>query len=140
MGTPQSFPLETKAGGILLRYEPFQVRYWMAISAGSWPKRDVSVLRSDGSILWYDFHVNNPRNPDVRRVTNNDIRDLFSGCSVELHRITLAPSRGSERWRVFRFYIGLCQKHLFSALTHSLGWITPKMRTAKVMQVPFSSR
>ncbi len=49
------------------------------------------VARPDGLILWYDYHVNNPRNPDVRAVSKREIRSLFPGCDIELHRLTLAP-------------------------------------------------
>jgi ubiquinone/menaquinone biosynthesis C-methylase UbiE len=49
------------------------------------------VVRGDGLILWYDFYINNPRNPDVRAVGKQEIRQLFPNCSVELRRITLAP-------------------------------------------------
>ena len=51
----------------------------------------VRVLRPNGLILWYDFHMNNPRNPDVRGVTRREIQGLFKGCKIELRRITLAP-------------------------------------------------
>ena len=49
------------------------------------------VLKPDGMILWYDFRVNNPRNPDVRGVKRKEIRELFAGCHVRLKPITLAP-------------------------------------------------
>jgi SAM-dependent methyltransferase len=49
------------------------------------------VLKQDGLILWYDFHVNNPLNPDVRGVKKHEIAELFSGCRITLERITLAP-------------------------------------------------
>jgi ubiquinone/menaquinone biosynthesis C-methylase UbiE len=49
------------------------------------------VLRQDGLILWYDFHVNNPRNPDVRGVKKREIANLFPGCRIKLGKITLAP-------------------------------------------------
>jgi ubiquinone/menaquinone biosynthesis C-methylase UbiE len=49
------------------------------------------VLQPDGMILWYDFLVNNPWNPDVRGVKKREIRGLFAGCRVRLKRITLAP-------------------------------------------------
>lgn len=51
----------------------------------------VRVVKPDGVILWYDFCVENPRNPDVRAVKAPEIRRLFPGCSVELGRVTLAP-------------------------------------------------
>ena len=49
------------------------------------------VVKDDGWILWYDFHVNNPRNPDVRGVNKEEIFQLFPNCQIEIHRITLAP-------------------------------------------------
>lgn len=49
------------------------------------------VLKPDGSILWYDFQFNNPRNPDVRGVKKDEIRRLFPSCDIRLERTTLAP-------------------------------------------------
>jgi ubiquinone/menaquinone biosynthesis C-methylase UbiE len=49
------------------------------------------VLKSDGLILWYDFRVDNPWNPDVRGVERNEIHKLFPGCDVTLRRVTLLP-------------------------------------------------
>jgi SAM-dependent methyltransferase len=49
------------------------------------------VVNRGGLILWYDFRFDNPRNPDVRGVKKEEIRRLFPGCQVTLHRITLAP-------------------------------------------------
>jgi ubiquinone/menaquinone biosynthesis C-methylase UbiE len=49
------------------------------------------VLKPQGAILWYDFHVNNPRNPHVRGVGRREIQSLFPGCRMALRRVTLAP-------------------------------------------------
>lgn len=49
------------------------------------------VLRPGGYLLWYDFQVNNPWNPDVRGVTVSELRFLFSGCSGRIRRLTLVP-------------------------------------------------
>jgi ubiquinone/menaquinone biosynthesis C-methylase UbiE len=49
------------------------------------------VLKPDGLILWYDYHMNNPRNPDVKGVKSQEIHRLFSGCEIRLQRMTLAP-------------------------------------------------
>jgi SAM-dependent methyltransferase len=49
------------------------------------------VMRPDGLILWYDFHMDNPANPDVRGVRKHEIAALFPGCRIELERVTLAP-------------------------------------------------
>jgi ubiquinone/menaquinone biosynthesis C-methylase UbiE len=49
------------------------------------------VVKRDGIILWYDYHVNNPRNSDVRGVKRREIYQLFPNCRIDLERITLAP-------------------------------------------------
>ena len=51
----------------------------------------VRVLRAEGIILWYDFFVNNPNNPDVRGIRRREITELFPECKVSSARITLAP-------------------------------------------------
>jgi ubiquinone/menaquinone biosynthesis C-methylase UbiE len=49
------------------------------------------VLKPDGLILWYDYHMNNPNNPDVRGVKLREIEALFPRCEIRVQRITLAP-------------------------------------------------
>jgi SAM-dependent methyltransferase len=48
-------------------------------------------VRPGGGILWYDFTVNNPRNPDVRGVPVARIRRLFPDGKMRVRRLTLAP-------------------------------------------------
>jgi ubiquinone/menaquinone biosynthesis C-methylase UbiE len=49
------------------------------------------VLKPGGIILWYDYHMNNPRNPDVRGVKKSEVTSLFSGCTISFRGVTLAP-------------------------------------------------
>jgi ubiquinone/menaquinone biosynthesis C-methylase UbiE len=49
------------------------------------------VLKQNGLILWYDYHMNNPQNRDVKGVKSHEIEALFPNCEVRLQRITLAP-------------------------------------------------
>ena len=49
------------------------------------------VLKPTGLILWYDFFLNNPRNPDVRGIKRYEIEQLFPGCGIHLEKTTLAP-------------------------------------------------
>jgi ubiquinone/menaquinone biosynthesis C-methylase UbiE len=51
----------------------------------------IRVVKKDGLIVWYDYHVNNPWNPDVRGVKRREIDRLFPGCRIKLQRTTLAP-------------------------------------------------
>lgn len=48
------------------------------------------VLSDRGAILWFDYFVNNPWNPDVRGVRQKEIATLFPGCYLSLKRTILA--------------------------------------------------
>src|SRR5262249_43909920 len=78
------------------------------------------VLKRDGLILWYDFHMNNPWNPHVRGVKRREIHQLFPHCQIRLRRLTLLPPLA--RWLAprswFLAYL-LGQFPLFC--THYLG-------------------
>jgi len=48
-------------------------------------------VRPGGAVLWYDFTVDNPRNPDVRGVPLARLRRLFPQGRIDVRRVTLAP-------------------------------------------------
>jgi SAM-dependent methyltransferase len=48
-------------------------------------------LKPGGAVVWYDFTVNNPRNPDVRGVPLKRVRELFPQGQFTARRVTLAP-------------------------------------------------
>jgi len=50
----------------------------------------VRVLKPQGLILWYDFHIASPNNADVRPLGRREIATLFPRCQVTLRRATLA--------------------------------------------------
>lgn len=82
------------------------------------------VVKVNGAVLWYDFHMNNPRNPDVQGLKKPEIFQLFPNCRIELKRITLAPPLARflapyslltcyllERVKVFNsHYLGIIRK------------------------------
>lgn len=47
-----------------------------------------------GLVLSYDFAFNNPKNPDVRKVTTSELRELFPAGDMRVKRCTLAPPIG----------------------------------------------
>jgi len=49
------------------------------------------VLHPSGIIIWYDYHMDNPKNPDVKGVKKKQINSLFPNCYIRLKRLTLAP-------------------------------------------------
>ncbi|MEY8879044.1 MAG: class I SAM-dependent methyltransferase, partial [Leptothrix sp. (in: b-proteobacteria)] len=79
-------------------------------------------LKPGGAVLWYDFTVNNPANPDVRGVPMRRLRALFPHATLDARRVTLAPPIAR---RVCRVHPGLYP--LFNALpllrTHRLVWL-----------------
>ena len=81
-----------------------------------------SWLRPGGGVLWYDFTVDNPRNPDVRGVPLRRLRELFPAATLEATRVTLAPpiARVVSRWHPSLYT-------LFNSLpmlrTHVLAWL-----------------
>ena len=50
-----------------------------------------------GAVLWYDFTVDNPRNPDVRGVPLARVRALFPQACIASKRVTLAPPLARTR-------------------------------------------
>ncbi len=88
-----------------------------ALAAAMW-----RWVKPGGGVLWYDFTVNNPRNPDVRGVPVGAIRALFPQGHFTMQRVTLAPPIARA---VCRIHPSLYP--LFNALpplrTHVLAWI-----------------
>jgi len=88
-----------------------------ALAAAMW-----RWLAPGGAVLWYDFSVDNPRNPDVRGVPLREVRTLFPQARITARRVTLAPPLARVLCRIQpRLY------PLFNAVpvlrTHVLAWI-----------------
>lgn len=75
-----------------------------------------------GAVLWYDFTVNNPRNPDVRGVPLARVRELFPQGHITTRRVTLAPPISRLVCRVHPAAYGLVNA-LPWLRTHVLCWI-----------------
>jgi len=81
-----------------------------------------SWVRPGGAVLWYDFTLDNPRNPDVRGMPLSRVRALFPAGHVTARRVTLAPPVARA---VIRVHPALYT--LFNLLpvlrSHALCWI-----------------
>ena len=79
-------------------------------------------VKPGGGVLWYDFTVDNPRNPDVRGVPLARLRALFPHAQVQAQRITLAPPLARA---VCRVHPALYTAFNTIALlrTHVLAWL-----------------
>jgi SAM-dependent methyltransferase len=79
-------------------------------------------LKPGGAVLWYDFTVDNPRNPDVRGVPLVRVRALVPQGRVTARRVTLAPPLARAAVRVHpALYTALNALPLLR--THVLAWI-----------------
>jgi ubiquinone/menaquinone biosynthesis C-methylase UbiE len=80
------------------------------------------VVKKAGIVLWFDYHMDNPKNPDVKGVGRKEIFQLFSGCDIYLKRTTLAPP--ITRFLAPRSYLLCYLLEKFSIFnTHYLGVI-----------------
>lgn len=89
-GDASKLPYEDESMDVVMQFTVFT-----SILEGKM-KRDIAremlrVLKRDGIILWYDFHTDNPANPNVRAVKKKEIYELFKNCEIYLKRTTLAP-------------------------------------------------
>ena len=79
-------------------------------------------LKPGGAVVWYDFTVDNPRNPDVRGVPLARIRTLFPDGAVRARRVTLAPPLARAACRVHPWLHDAL--NLLPLLrTHVLAWV-----------------
>jgi SAM-dependent methyltransferase len=79
-------------------------------------------VRPGGGVLWYDFTIDNPRNPDVRGVAVRRIRQLFPHGTVRTRRITLAPPIARTVCRIHRTLYSVVNTCVWLR-THVLVWI-----------------
>ena len=79
-------------------------------------------VRPGGGVLWYDFVVDNPRNPDVRGVPVRRIRELFPSGSHRVRRLTLAPPLARPAARIHPSLYTLLNSCPWLR-THVLVWV-----------------
>jgi SAM-dependent methyltransferase len=79
-------------------------------------------LRPGGAVLWYDFTVDNPRNPDVRGVPLARVRQLFPQGALQARRVTLAPPIARRVVRGHPALYTACNV-IPGLRTHVLAWI-----------------
>ena len=79
-------------------------------------------LKPGGAVVWYDFTVNNPRNPDVRGVPLKRVQVLFPQAQIRHQRVTLAPPLARAVCKLHPSLYGLMNS-LPLLRTHVLAWI-----------------
>jgi ubiquinone/menaquinone biosynthesis C-methylase UbiE len=97
-----------------------RIRYRMA-------EEMLRVVKKTGSIIWYDFFVDNPWNSNVRGVRKAEIKRLFPNCSIELERVSLvlplAKTVAPWSWFACHLLNGLrCVNAHYLGLIHKKQW------------------
>lgn len=89
-GNAEELPYENGAFDIVMQFTVFTsiLDYQMKEKIAQEMMR---VLKSEGIIIWFDYHMDNPQNPDVRGVRKKEIVQLFPSCDYDFRRVTLAP-------------------------------------------------
>jgi SAM-dependent methyltransferase len=83
-------------------------------------------LKPGGGVLWYDFTVNNPRNPDVRGVPLKRLLHLFPTATIRhRRRITLAPPLARPLCRIHPGLYPVANALPFLR-THLAAWLEKK--------------
>jgi SAM-dependent methyltransferase len=83
-------------------------------------------LKPGGALLWYDFTVNNPRNPDVRGVPLQRLLHLFPTATIRhRRRITLAPPLARPLCRIHPGLYPVANALPFLR-THLAAWLEKK--------------
>lgn len=85
-------------------------------------KEMLRVVKDEGTLLWYDFHYNNPRNANVRGIGRSEIARLFPNCSIWLRRATLAPPI-IRKVVPFSWTLASSLQSLYFLNTHLIGFI-----------------
>lgn len=62
-----------------------------------------SLLKPGGFIIWYDFTVANPYNPDVRPMPVRKVKELFPHGEFQIRRLTLYPFLSKAVTKKFYF-------------------------------------
>ena len=102
---------------------------WTRRCDARWPREMARVLQPGGAVLWYDLRVNNPRNPDVRRVPAGGDRGAVPGVAVHA-RAGDARAAGHPRARGTGRDGGPASGG-GAVAPNALSWRTPTSRDAR---------
>jgi len=87
----------------------------------------VRVLAPGGILLWYDFAVSNPWNPNVRGIPRREVAALFEDLTGRFRSVSLAPPLARRLVPVSRLLAGLCEA-LPPLRTHLVGALSKPFR------------
>lgn len=89
-GNAESLPFDAETFDIVTQFTVFT----SILDAGmkrNTAKEMLRVVKPSGLILWYDYFVSKPTNPDVKGIGKREIIRLFPNCTFDFNKVTLAP-------------------------------------------------
>ena len=90
-GNAEELPYEDESFDIVMQFTMF-TSILDATMKNNIAREMLRILKPEGIILWYDYHISKPTNPDVKGVGKREIKKLFPNCSFHFKRVTLAPA------------------------------------------------
>jgi ubiquinone/menaquinone biosynthesis C-methylase UbiE len=85
----------------------------------------IRVMKKTGFIIWYDYWIKKPGNPDVRGIRKREIKRLFPNFNFKFHKITLAPPI-TRRLAKFSYFLCYFLDKINILNTHYLVIISKK--------------
>ena len=89
-GNAEALPFDEKSFDIVTHFTMFTSILDDGMKRKS-AKEMLRVLNPSGIILWYDYFVSKPTNPDVKGIGKREITWLFPNCTCDFRKVTLAP-------------------------------------------------
>jgi len=86
-----------------------------------------ALVKPGGGVLWYDLNYNNPSNPDIRKISRRDLRELFPEAKLDFRRVTLAPPISRRVCPIWEGFYPLLNSFPFLR-THILVWLGKTIR------------
>jgi ubiquinone/menaquinone biosynthesis C-methylase UbiE len=90
----------------------------------------IRLSKPSGLIIWFDFLVNNPKNPNVLGIKKQEIYSLFPDCEIKLKKVTLLPPLARALAPYF-FLLCFFLEKIPILCTHYLGTIKKTNATKK---------
>jgi len=89
-GNAEALPFDDKSFDIVTQFTMFTSILEDRIKRKS-ANEMLRVVKPSGIILWYDYFISKPTNPDVKGIGKREIIRLFPNCTFDFNKVTLAP-------------------------------------------------
>jgi len=89
-GNAETLPFRSESFDIVMQFTTFTSILDDTMKRNT-AKEMLRVLKADSIVLWYDYFVSKPTNPDVKGIGKREVISLFPDCTFDFSKVTLAP-------------------------------------------------